>query len=85
MRTPILGSSRILINNLCLFKCPKKEAINENLINESYFITDLIIKKIAKLYPKINKFIFNCNEQKNDWLKLKSIKNYDIIWKSKAQ
>lgn len=81
MRTPILGSSRILNKIIFIYSnAKKKEAINENLINESYLITDLIIKKIAKLYPKINKFIFNCNEQKNDWLKLKSIKNYDIIW-----
>ena len=77
MRTPILGSSRILNKIIFIYSnAKKKEEINENLINESYLITDVIIEKIAKLYPNINKFIFNCNEQKNEWLKLKSIKNF---------
>ena len=30
----------------------KKEAINENLINESYLITDLIIKKLQNCILK---------------------------------
>jgi hypothetical protein len=77
LRTRFLGESRILNKILFWYGINKSQnEINNELKDQSYNITKIILKKIRLLHPDKKFFIFNCEYSDNRWEKLAKETNF---------
>jgi lysophospholipase L1-like esterase len=77
LRSKFLGESRIISKILFWYGNNRNIIdINNQLKDDSYYVTKKILKKIRTFYPDNEYFIFNCEYSDNRWKKLAKETNF---------